>query len=119
MSPDRVLGKHPRVTGYLILGMAMVIFGLTVYVYLLQGRVSDGEAIRRSDQQNEQARRDLGCLFVLTIVDVAIDTPVTNLTDQLAGNTLTAMERVDRIQARARYLQKKERLNPILKGCVR
>lgn len=117
--PDRLLGRHPRFTGYLILAMAFVIFALTVWAYNLNGRVTEGEAFRRSDQKNTEERRQLGCTFVLTIVDVAIDTPVANITDQLRGNTLTAKERVDRIQARARYLAKKKKLKTVLEGCVR
>lgn len=122
MSPDRWLlgGAHPaRRAAYAMIFMALAIVALAVWNWNLNSRVGTQEAIRRAALQGEEARRQLGCTFALTLVDVAIDTPVANITDQLKGTTLTAMERADRIQARARYLQKKQRLEPILAGCVR
>lgn len=55
--PDRILGKHPRFAAYLILFLSLVVFGLTVWIYSLNGRVSDGEALRRSEAKAQVARK--------------------------------------------------------------
>lgn len=121
--PDRILfrtGWNGRtVAAYVMIFMALAIVALAVWNYNLNSRVGTQEAIRRAENRGAEARRQLGCTFALTIVDVAIDTPVANINDLLAGTTLTPMERADRIQARARYLEKKRNLEPVLKGCVR
>lgn len=118
--PDRILGKHPRFAAYLILAMALVIFGLTVWLYLLSGRVSDAEAIRRAEERGRAARAALGARFANTLVSVSICIPLANINDILDSGTLTARERVDRIAARARYLEKLDELMqiaPSVKGC--
>lgn len=120
MAPDRVLGKHPRFAAYLILAMALVIFGLSIWVYLLSGRVSDGEAIRRAEKESAQARAALGVRFANTLVDVSICIPLANIQDILDSGTLTSRERIDRIVARDRYLEKLNELqaiSPDVKGC--
>ncbi len=118
--PERVLVKHPRAAAYLVLGMALVIFGLTVWLYLLSGRVSDAEAIRRVEKRGEAARAELGTRFANTLVQTSICIPLANINDLLDHGTLTPRERLDRIAARTRYLEKLSELmalSPSVKGC--
>lgn len=120
MAPDRILGKHPRFASYLILGCALVIFGLSIWVYLLSGRVSDGEAIRRAEAKSAKARAALGIRFANTLVDTSICIPLANIQDLLDGTTLSRTERVDREMAKSRYLNQLEELqsiSPDVKGC--
>lgn len=120
MAPDRILGKHPRFASYLILACALVIFGLSVWVYLLTGRVSDGEAIRRADAKNTAARQQLSLRFAQTLIDVSICLPLMNVQALLDSGALGPVEKKEREEAKARYLEKLADLKsiaPTLEGC--
>lgn len=117
MAPDRILGKHPRLASYLILACALVIFGLSIWVYLLSGRVSDAEAIRRAEQRAAAARAVQSCRYLNALVEVSINIPVMNIDDILRG-PLTPGERVKREDARGRYLAQLDEFKPALARCI-
>ncbi len=120
MAPDRVLGRHPRLTAYFILAMALVIFGLSVWTYLLSSRVSDGEAVRRSDVRNAAQRQALSLRFAQALIDVSICLPLENVQSLIDSGTLGPLEKRERMEARQRYLDKLAELRaiaPALKGC--
>ena len=120
MAPDRILGKHPRFASYLILFLSMIVFGLTIWIYNLSGRVSDSEAIQRSDAENATARQALGIRFGQALVDVSICLPLMNVQALLDSGALGPVEKQEREDAKARYLAKLDEvrtLAPGLKGC--
>lgn len=128
MAPDRYLGRHPRLASYFILGMALLVFALTIWLYTLSGRVSDGEAIRRAEAHaavqraaQEKRQRKLqvaqSCKLLRVFQDVSIDVPLANYKEILAGNTLTPAERRQRLNAQARYMAAQSFMVGLLKDC--
>lgn len=120
MAPDRVLGKHPRFTAYLLLFMALGLVALAARDYKLEGRVSDGEAIRRAEAKAAAGRAALGIRFANTLVDTSICIPLANIQDLLDSGTLTPREREDREMAKSRYraqLEELRSISPDVKGC--
>lgn len=115
--PDRLL--TPRRASYVMIALALAVVLLAAWNVRLSRRLGLQESIRRSDATNAEARRQQGCLIFATFEDVAVEIPLKNLNDILAGTTLTAAERVDRMRARDRYEAARQKLSPTIQACSR
>lgn len=118
--PDRILGSNPaRRAGYIMIAFALIAIVLAVWNVSLSRRVGEQESTRKAERRAAAARQQLGCVIFTTIVEVAVEIPLRNLNDILAGGTLNAEERADREMARGRYLAARERLRPAIAACTR
>lgn len=116
--PDLLLGQNPRRrAAYIMIVLALIVVALGSWNVTLSRRVSEQEAIRRSEAQGRLDRQRLGCQILRTIVDVSIDIPLQNVHDVLAANGLTPGDRAQREAAERRYEDARDLLKPALDAC--
>ncbi len=129
--PDRLISfvDHPKRASWIILFLSLAVLALLVWVWLLSGRVSDGEQIRRAEARAAKARSASECRskiagtkitndLLLAIKDLA-KIPQTNLKTYLA-DPLTPAQRANYEDALMRYRKAEAKFVPFpLPQCVR
>ena len=114
--PDRILTPHR--SAYVMIFLALGVIGLATWNIDLTRRQGTDENLRRAQERDADARAKLGCVIFETFEDVAVEIPIANLDAILAGH-LTVQEREQRVAARERYLDAREKLMPTIQECRR